>query len=111
MSNSYSEAGMDVPTFNRFRILLRLRRPQEPSSRPPGRPAPGEVEADRHGRKSKQDVRLVSIKGPRSAEPWESQSCDETILGILHSISMINDGVIGKKGFGAGGTLKSRGSW
>ena len=33
VSVSYSEAGMNVPPFSRFRILLRLRRPQEPSSR------------------------------------------------------------------------------
>ena len=38
-----------MPTFNRFGILLRLGRPHEPSSRPPGRPSPGEVEAGGHG--------------------------------------------------------------
>ena len=39
MSVSYS-AGAYVPTFSRFRITLRRRRPHEPSSRPPCRRLP-----------------------------------------------------------------------
>ena len=59
---------MSVPTFSRFRILLRLHRPHEPSSRPPGRPSQGEVEAGGHGSgRSKQNSPLVSIKGLPSA--------------------------------------------
>ena len=38
-----------MPTFSRSGILLRLRRPHEPSIRPPGRASPGEVEAGGHG--------------------------------------------------------------
>ena len=68
-----------MPTFNRFGILLRLGRPHEPSSRPPGRPSPGEVEAGGHGSgRSKRKVRLVSRKGPRSAENTRDSS-PETI--------------------------------
>ena len=44
-----SEASMNVPTFRRFRILLRLRRPHEASSRPLGRPSPDDIEAGRYG--------------------------------------------------------------
>ena len=40
---------MNAAAFSRFRILLRLRRPHEPSSRPLGRPSSGEVEAGGHG--------------------------------------------------------------
>ena len=49
MSVSYSEAGAYVPTFSRFRITLRRRRPHQPSGRPPCRPSPGAVEAGGHG--------------------------------------------------------------
>ena len=42
---------MNVSTFSRFGILLRLRRPHVASSRPLGRPSPGEVEAGGHGRR------------------------------------------------------------
>lgn len=67
---SYSEAGMNVPTFSRLGILLRLRRPHELATRPPGRPAPGEIEADGHGGsgKTNETVHLMSTKGPRSVE-------------------------------------------
>ena len=73
MSVSYSEAGMNVPAFGRFRILLRSRRPHKPSSRPPGRPSPGEIEAGGHGSgRSKRTVRLVSIKKPRTVESTQN---------------------------------------
>ena len=49
MSVSYSEAGMNVPPFRRFRLLLGLRWPHESSSKPPGRPSPREVEASGYG--------------------------------------------------------------
>ena len=84
---SYSETGMNVPTFSRFRILLRLCRPLEPSSRPPGRPSPGEVEAEGHGsaiRSKRNDPPRVDKRASECGEHAESQSCDETILGILH---------------------------
>ena len=75
VSVSYSEAGMNVPPFSRFRILLRLRRPQEPSSRPPGRPSPGEVEAGGHGSgRNKRNGPPRVDKGPRSAESTRNPS-------------------------------------
>ena len=49
MSVSYPEAVMIVPMCSRFGFLLRLNRPHEPSSRPPARPSPGEVEAGGQG--------------------------------------------------------------
>ena len=77
---------MNVPTFSRFDILLRLRRPHEPSSRPPGRPSPGEVEAGGHGsgRSKRKGPPRVEKRASKRGEHSESQSCDDTILGISH---------------------------
>ena len=56
-----------MPTFSRFGIL-NLRRPHDRSSRPPGMPSPGEVEAGGLGREeAKKKVRLAETKGMRSA--------------------------------------------
>ena len=88
MSISFSEAGTNVPTFGRFRILMRLRRPHEPSSRPPGRPSPGELETGRHGsrrRKRNGPPRVDKRASKRGESTLESQSYDETIPGILHT--------------------------
>ena len=55
-----------VPTFSRYVIRLRLRRPHANKllSRTPGRPSQGEVEAGGHGSgRSGRKVRLESIKG------------------------------------------------
>ena len=49
MSISYQKAGAYVPMSSRIRILLRRRRPDEPSNRPPCRPSPGADEAGGHG--------------------------------------------------------------
>ena len=69
MSVSYSEAGMNLPTFSQFRILLRLRRPHEPSNRPPGRPPwVRSRQADTVAEEANEKVRHASRKGPRSAE-------------------------------------------
>ena len=68
MSGSYFEAGLNVPTFSRFCIFVRLHRPHEPSSRSPGRPSPVEVEAGGHG----------------NGRSQRNGRCDETILDILH---------------------------
>ena len=85
MSVSYSEAGMNVPAFGRFRILLRSRRPHKPSSRPPGRPSPGEIEAGGHdsGRSKRNGPPRVDKRASKRGKHSESQSYDETILGIL----------------------------
>ena len=65
----FCEAGMNVPTFSQFRILLRLRRQHEASNRPPGRPSPGEVEAGGYGSgRSKGTCSLRVEKGPPGAE-------------------------------------------
>ena len=90
MSISYSEAGMNVPAFSRFRILVRLRRPHEPSSRPPGRPSPGEVEADRHGsgRSKRKGPPRVEKRAAKRGEHSELQSWDDTILVMLDTCSI-----------------------
>ena len=75
-----------MPTFSRFGIFMRLRRPHEPSSRPPGRPSPCEVEGGEHGsgrRKRKGPPRIekrVAKRGERS----DFHSVDHRHLGILH---------------------------
>ena len=86
MSVSYSEAGMNVPTFSRFRMLLRLCRPHEPWSMPQGRQATGQAgyraapprvwsrQAGTVAQEAVETVRLVSIKGPRSAESTRNPS-------------------------------------
>ena len=81
-----SEARVNVPAFSRFLILLRLRRPHEPLSRPPGRPSPDEVEAGGHGsaRNKRHGPPRVDKRAAKRGEHSESQSCDETILDILH---------------------------
>ena len=86
MSISYSEAGMNVPAFSRFRILVRLRRPHEPSSRPPGRPSPGEVEADRHGsgRSKRKGPPRVEKRAAKRGKRSDFHSDDNTILELLH---------------------------
>ena len=74
-----------MPTFSRFRALLRLRRPHEASSRPPGRPSPGEVEAGGHGsgkskRKGSPRVEKGAVKrGKRS----DFHADDDTILHFV----------------------------
>ena len=59
-----------MPTFSRFSILVRLRRPHEPSSRlhraDPPRVTSRQV--DRVEEESDEKVRLASRKGPQSAE-------------------------------------------
>ena len=58
-----------MPTFSRFGTLLRLRRLTEPSSRPPGRPSPGGVEAGGHGSgRSKRKCEPRVDQEPQSAE-------------------------------------------
>ena len=77
-----------MPTFGRFRIFLRLRRPHEPSSRPPGRLSPGELETGRHvsGRSKRNGPPRVDKRASKRGESTlESQSYDETIPGILHT--------------------------
>ena len=79
---------MNAAAFSRFRILLRLRRPHEPSSRAPGRPSPGELETGRHGsrrRKRNGPPRVDKRASKRGESTLESQSYDETIPGILHT--------------------------
>ena len=73
-------------TFDQFRVLLRLRRPHEPASRLPGRPSSSEVEAGGYGsRRSKRNGHSrVDKRASKRVEHPESQSCDGTILGILH---------------------------
>ena len=89
MSVSYSEAGINVPTFSRFRILLRLRWPNKSLSRPPDRPSLGKVEAGGHGSgSSKQNGpprvdQGASKRGEHSGSPF----CDETNLDILPTSS------------------------
>ena len=69
LCSSSSKRAYMMPTFSRFGILLRIRRPHEPSSRPPGRPSPGDADAGGHGSgRSQRTVRLALRKGPRSAE-------------------------------------------
>ena len=77
---------MNAPTFSRFRVLLRLRRLHEPSSRPPGRPSLGEVGAGGHrsARSKRNGPPRVDKRASKRAEHSDSQSCDETILCILH---------------------------
>ena len=86
MSVSHSGTGMNMSTFSRFRMLLRLRRPHEPSSRPPGRRSPGGVEAGRHssGRSKRNGPPRVHKRASKRGQHSGSQSCNETILGILH---------------------------
>ena len=86
-----------MPTFSRFGILLRLRRPHEPSSRPPGRPSPGEVEAGGHGsgRSKRKGPPRVEKRTSKRGKHSEFQSLDDTTLGILHiytSWFKVNDG-------------------
>ena len=71
MSVSYSQAGMNVPTFSRFSILLRSRRPHEPSSRPPGRTSSGEVEAGGYGsgRSKRNGLPRVNKSAERTRNP------------------------------------------
>ena len=81
MSVSYSEAGLNVRTFSRFRVLTRLRRPHESSSRQSG-PAGNRAgpirarsrKADTVAEEANEAVRLVSIKGPQSAESTRNPS-------------------------------------
>ena len=89
MSISYSKVGMNMPTFSRFGILLPFRRPRESSNRPLCRPSRGDVKESGHGSgKSKRNGRpRVDERASRRGEHSESQTCDETILGILHTYS------------------------
>ena len=80
-------------------ILRRLRHPHEPSSRPPGRPSPGEVVAGGHGSarserkgppREKVRLELTSSEGKsegaaKRGEPSHFPSDDDMNLGILHT--------------------------
>ena len=82
MSVSYSEAGVNVPTFSQFRILVRLCRLHEPSRRTPGRPSPGEIEAGGHG--SGRSTPKGSPRVDKCGERSDFYSDDHTILDLLH---------------------------
>ena len=71
---------------SRFGILLHLRRPHEPSSRPPGWPAPGEVEAGGHGsgRSKRKGPPRVEKRAAERGEHSEFQLCDDTILQVSY---------------------------
>ena len=58
---------------------------REPSNRPPGRSSSGEVEAGGHGsgRTRRNGPPRVDKRALKRGEHSESQSSDETILGIL----------------------------
>ena len=85
MSVSFSEAGISVTTFSRFIILLRLRRPHEPSSRPSVRPSPGVVGRGEHGseRSKWNGLSRVNKSASKRGERSESQSWDKMIPGVL----------------------------
>ena len=76
-----------MPTFNRFGILLRLGRPHEPSSRPPGRPSPGEVEGGGHrNEKSKRKGPPgIETRAAKRGERSDFHFDDHMHLGILHT--------------------------
>ena len=65
-------------TFGRFSILLRQRRPREPSSRPPGKPSPGALEADGlcSAKKKRKGLLHVDEKSLKSREHSDFQSND-----------------------------------
>ena len=100
MSVSYYEARINVPTFCRFRKLVRLRQPHEASNRPPCRPSPGEVEAGGHGngRSILKGSPRVEKRAAKRGERSDFHSEDSTILhftmeerffwgGYLHTFS------------------------
>ena len=76
---------MNLPTLSQVCILVRLRRPYEPWSRPPSWPSPGEVETGGYGsgRTEPRASPRVEKSASKRREHSESQSCDDTILGIL----------------------------
>ena len=75
-----------MPTFSRLGILLRIRQPHEPSSRPPDRPSPGEAEEGEHssGRSKRKGPPRVKKRASKRGEHSEFRSFDDTILGILN---------------------------
>ena len=86
MNVSYSEAGAYVPTFSRFRITLRRRRPHDPSSRPPSRPSRGAVKAGGYGgeRSKRKGPPRVEKKAVKRGEHSDFHSFNDTILDMLH---------------------------
>ena len=59
---------------------------RQPSSRPPGRPSPGEVETGGYdsGRGKRKGPPRVEKRAAKRGEHSELQPLDDTILGILH---------------------------
>ena len=86
MSVSYPEAGMSVRTFSRFRIRLRLRRPHEPSSGPPGRPSSGKVLASGHGsgRSKRKGSPRVEKRAAKRGDLSVFHADDHAILLLLN---------------------------
>ena len=86
MSVSHLEAGAYVPTPNRFRMLLRLRRPHKASSRPPCRPSPGAVEAGEHGggRSKRKGPPRVEKRATKRGERQFFPYFNDTISHFIH---------------------------
>ena len=75
-----------VPTYTRFRITLRRRRPHVPSSRPVRGLSTGAVKAGGHsgGRSKRKGLPRVEKIGPQIAEStWISSPAYHMLLGIL----------------------------
>ena len=85
LCSSSSKRAYMMPTFSRFGILLRIRRPHEPSSRPPGRPSPGEVETGGYdsGRGKRKGPPRVEKRAAKRGKNSEPQSFDDAILSVL----------------------------
>ena len=75
-----------MPTFSSCGMLLPLRRPHEPSSRPPGGPSPG-VRSRQVGKvaeEANEKTRLASRKGPRGAERSRISTPMITCIGVSY---------------------------
>ena len=77
-----------MPTVSQFGILLRLRRPYEPSTRPQDRPSPGEVETGKNGSGRRKGPPRVEKRAAKRGEHSELQSWDDTILVMLDTCSI-----------------------